>query len=91
MALNYKKKTQKRNKNGKCNIIRSADENKLKIHCSKFLPLSEAEIQRLLHPVQANLEYFLAWFQSLQLPSTEFQSPLAPKFHAPVYKVRTQL
>jgi hypothetical protein len=25
-------------------------------------------IQGLLHPAEANLGYFLAWFQSLQLP-----------------------
>jgi hypothetical protein len=46
----------------------------------------EAEIQGLLHPAQANLRYFLAWFQSLRLPSTQSESPLAliplaPKFH----------
>jgi hypothetical protein len=50
----------------------------------QFLPVSEAEIQGLLH--QANLGYFLAWFQSLQLPSTQSESPLAliplaPKSH----------
>jgi hypothetical protein len=37
----------------------------------------EAEIQGLLHPTQINLEYFLAWFQSLQLPSTQSESPFA--------------
>jgi hypothetical protein len=41
----------------------------------------EAEIYRLLHPAQANLGYFLMWFQSLQLPSTQSESPLAPKCH----------
>jgi hypothetical protein len=46
-----------------------------------FLPLSEAEIQGLLHPAQTNFGYFLAWFQSLKLPSTQSQSPLAPKAH----------
>jgi hypothetical protein len=46
----------------------------------QFLPLSEAEIQQgLLHPAQANLSYFLAWFQSLQLTSTQSESPHAPK------------
>jgi hypothetical protein len=41
-----------------------------KITLQQFIPLSEAEIQGLLLPAQANLGYFLAWFQSLQLPST---------------------
>jgi hypothetical protein len=36
----------------------------------------EAEIQGLLHPAQANLGYFLAWFQSFQLSSTQSESPL---------------
>jgi hypothetical protein len=45
----------------------------------------------LLHPAQANLEYFLAWFQSLQLPSTQSESPLAPKRHVSFkVLVRTQ-
>jgi hypothetical protein len=30
---------------------------------------------------QANLEYFLAWIQSLQLPSTQPESPPTPKPH----------
>jgi hypothetical protein len=38
---------------------------------------SQTEIQGLLHPGEANLGYFLAWFQSLQLPSTQSQTPLA--------------
>jgi hypothetical protein len=53
-----------------------------KVSLHQFLALSEAEIQGLLHQAQANLGYFLAWFQSLQLPSTQSQSPLAPKSHA---------
>jgi hypothetical protein len=57
-----------------------------KISLQQFLPLSEAEIQALLHPAEANLGYFLAGFQSLQLPSTQSESPfalipLAPKSH----------
>jgi hypothetical protein len=52
----------------KLNDTRNADED-TKISLQQFVPLSEAEIQGLLHPAQANLE-FLAWFQSLQLPST---------------------
>jgi hypothetical protein len=55
----------------------------------QFLPMSEAEIQGLPHPAQANLGYFV-WFQSLQLPSTQSESPLAPKSHVSV-KTRTQL
>jgi hypothetical protein len=38
-------------------------------------------MQGLLHPAEANLGYFLAWFQPLQLPSTQSESPLAPKSH----------
>jgi hypothetical protein len=56
---------------------------------------SEAEIRGLRHPAQANLGYFLAWFQSLQLPSTQPESPLAliplaPKSHV-CFKVWPQL
>jgi hypothetical protein len=57
-----------------------------KISLQQFLPLSEAEIQGLLHPVQASL----AWFQPPQLPSTQSESPLAPKSHVS-FKVYTQL
>jgi hypothetical protein len=61
----------------------------------QILPLSEAEIPGLLHPAEANLRYFLSWFQSLQLPSTHSESPLvlillAPKSHVSV-EVCTQL
>jgi hypothetical protein len=41
--------------------------------------LPKAEIQGLLHSVHASLVYFLAWFQSPQLPSTQSESPLVPK------------
>jgi hypothetical protein len=51
------------------------------ISLQQFLPLSEAEIQGLLHPAQANPGYFVTWFQSFQLPSTQSESPLAPKSH----------
>jgi hypothetical protein len=52
-------------------------------------------MQGLLHPAEANLGYFLAWFQSLQLPSPLSESPLAlislaPKPHVSL-KVCTQL
>jgi hypothetical protein len=53
------------------------------ISLQQFLPLSEAEIQGLLHPAQASLGYFLAWFQSLQLPSTQSENPLPPILLAP--------
>jgi hypothetical protein len=57
--------------------------------CSIFF-LSEAEIQGLLHPAQVNLGYFLKWFQALQLPSTQPENPLAPKFHV-TFKVCIKL
>jgi hypothetical protein len=68
---------------------------KEKYYCSKFLPLSEAEIQGILPPAKANLGHFLALFQSLQLPSTQPESPLAlislaHKSHVS-FKVGTQL
>jgi hypothetical protein len=50
-----------------------------KISLQQFIPLSETEMQGVLHPGQASLGYFLAWFQSLQLPSTQSESSLAPK------------
>jgi hypothetical protein len=34
-----------------------------KISLQQFLPQSEAEIQGHFHPAEANLGYFLAWFQ----------------------------
>jgi hypothetical protein len=56
----------------------------------QFLPLSEGEIQDHLHRVRAGFGCFLAWFPSLQLPSAQSESPLAPKFHVS-FEVRTQL
>jgi hypothetical protein len=53
-----------------------------KISLQEFLPRSEAEIQGLLHSAEANLGYFLAWFESLQLPSTQSERAFAPKSHA---------
>jgi hypothetical protein len=76
--LTKQKRTLKDKKNGKFHNIGSADENK-KISIQQFLSPSEAEIQALIHPAEANLGYFLAWFQSLQLPCTQSESPLAPK------------
>jgi hypothetical protein len=52
--------------------------------------ITEAEIQGLLHPTEANLGYFLAWFQSLQLPSAQSESPPAPKSHVS-FEICTQL
>jgi hypothetical protein len=67
---------------------------KRKMSLQQFLALSEAEIQGL-HPAQANPGYSLARFQSLQLPSTQPESPpaltpLVPKSHV-CFKVRSQL
>jgi hypothetical protein len=61
----------------------------------KTIKRHDFEVQGLLHPVQANLGYFLAWFPSLQLPSTQSESPLtlihlAPKSHMS-FNVCTQL
>jgi hypothetical protein len=39
----------------------------------------EAEIQGFLHSAEASLRY--GWFQSLRLPSTQSERPLAPKSH----------
>jgi hypothetical protein len=66
-----------------------------KISLQQFLPFSETEFRGLLHPAQANLGYFLIWFESLQLPSSLSESPLAlipfaPKSHAS-FEVCTQL
>jgi hypothetical protein len=47
----------------------------------KDLKRQEAEIPGLLHAAQTTLGYFRAWFQSLQLPSTQSEIPLAPKSH----------
>jgi hypothetical protein len=63
---------------------------KINIITAAILPLPEAEILGLLHPAQANVGYFLAWFQSLQLPSTQPESPLAPESYVS-FKIRTQL
>jgi hypothetical protein len=60
-----------------------------KYHFSNFF-LSEAVMQGLLRSAEANLGRFLAWFQSLQLPSTQPEGPLAPKSHVS-FRVCTQL
>jgi hypothetical protein len=61
-----KKEKKMEDKSERFNNTDNAGENYLK---QRFLPLSEAEIQGLFHPAEANLQYFLALFQSLQLPS----------------------
>jgi hypothetical protein len=66
-----------------------------KISLQQIFLLSEVEIQSFIHSVQANIRYFLVWFQSLQLPWAESESsfaplPLAPKSHES-FKVCTQL
>jgi hypothetical protein len=43
----------------------------------KFLPHSEPKFQAHLYPAQVNLQYLLAWFQSLQVPSAGSESLLA--------------
>jgi hypothetical protein len=68
------------------NNIGSADKMNKITSMKQYLPLSEAEIKGPLHPAQTTLGYFLAWFQSLQIPSTQSKSPLAlvplvPKSH----------
>jgi hypothetical protein len=47
-------------------------------------------MQGLLHPAESNLGYFLVWFQSLQLPSTQSGSSLASKSQLS-FEARTQL
>jgi hypothetical protein len=68
--------------------------NKRNILLQRFLFLSEAEMQGLLHPLEASFGYSLHGF-SLQMPSTRSESrlaliPLAPKCHVS-YIVCTQL
>jgi hypothetical protein len=45
-----------------------------KMLLQEFPALSGAAIQGLLHPAGGSPGYFLAWFQSLQLPSTQSES-----------------
>jgi hypothetical protein len=95
-----RQKKLRRQINGKFNNAGSADKNKqikyiTVVYLLKKIKRQESEIQGLLHPAQANLGYFLAWFQSLQLPSTQSDSPLgvislAPKSHVS-FRIRAQL
>jgi hypothetical protein len=64
--------------------------NKKKTSLQRFHTLSEAKIQGLFHSAQANLGYFLAWFQSFQLPSKQPGIPHASESLVSS-KVRTQL
>jgi hypothetical protein len=48
-----------------------------KMLLQQFLPLSEAEIQDLLHPAQAIFGFFFARFQSVLLSSAQSGSHLA--------------
>jgi hypothetical protein len=55
----------------------------------KFLPLSEVDIQGLLHPAEANLDIFLRGFSLSSCHQTQSESPLAliplaPKSHYPL-------
>jgi hypothetical protein len=52
--------------------------NTVKVWLQQFIFLSHAKIQGV-HPAEANLGYSLLWFQSLQLPATQSESPLVPK------------
>jgi hypothetical protein len=53
----------------------------MRINLKNISAVSEAEMQSLLHPAEANLGYFLARFQSHKLLSTQSESPLALKSH----------
>jgi hypothetical protein len=50
-------------------------------YCSNLFLRRNLKIKVLLHPTEANLGYFLAWFRTLRLPPTQSESPLAPKLH----------
>jgi hypothetical protein len=75
------KQNLRKQENGNFSNVGSAD---------KTMKRQEAEIQGRLYPAQASLGYFLAWFQPVQLPSTQPESLLAPKSHVS-FKVCTQL
>jgi hypothetical protein len=59
-------------------------------HCSNLFLCQKLKSKVSFIQLKAILGYFLAWFQSLQLPSTQSESPLAPKSHVS-FKVCTQL
>jgi hypothetical protein len=60
-----------------------------KYNYSNFLLCQELKTRGFLHPAEADLGYFLVWFQSFQVPSTQSESPLVPKSHVS-FKVHTQ-
>jgi hypothetical protein len=66
-----------------------------KNHYSNFFLCQKLKSKVSFIQLKPILRYFLAWFQSLQLPSTQSESalaliPLAPKSHVS-FKVFTQL
>jgi hypothetical protein len=61
------------------------------LHTHTHARTIEIEIQGLLHRAQNNLGYCLAYFQSLQLPSTQSGSPLAPKSRVSFYVLDFEL
>jgi hypothetical protein len=72
-------------------VLMKINKNKIALEpLFKTLKRQEAEIQGLLHPNQAIVRCVLAWFQSLQLPSIQSESPLAPKSLVS-FKLCTQL
>jgi hypothetical protein len=66
-----------------------------KISVQQFLPFQKLKSRAPFIQLKPILGYFLAWFQPLQLPSTQSESflavtPLAPKSHLS-FKVRVQV
>jgi hypothetical protein len=62
-----------------------------KYHCSNFFLYQKLKSRVSLIQLKSILGYFLAWFQSLQLPSTQSESPRAlipldPKSHVSFLK-----
>jgi hypothetical protein len=45
--------------------------------CSNFFLCQKLKSRASFIQLKSSLGYFLAWFQSLQLPSTQSESPLA--------------
>jgi hypothetical protein len=65
-----------------------------KYQCSNFFLCQKLKSRVSFIELKPILGHFLAWFQSLQLPSTQSESPLAliplaPKSHVS-FKARTQ-
>jgi hypothetical protein len=50
-------------------------------HCSNLFLCQKLKSRVSFIQLKTILGYFLVWFQSLQLPSTQSESPLAPKSH----------